>query len=806
MKSILIFIFASLAISVWAQSPVDSPTGARITPPTISAVAPLGVSRGATAEMTIEGFNLAGTSAVYFNQPGVKARIVRIKELPDLPDIRLGSNGTPSTIDLGPLPPRNQVTLELDVSPDAEIGPVSLRLITPLGASPETRFLVEPFYGESPDREPNDTPENAFESYLPTILVGVISKPGDVDYFKIDVKAGEELVFENGAAMLGSALKPLIGIYAADQSLLREFHETRPFSYRFEKAGVHYVRIGDYEEGGSGGHFYRIKVGKLPEVISAYPLGLERGKRASISFSGYNVASTMEVKGEPSPEDERAVILRPAALKGHAFNRIKLALGDEPEVAAAGSNISVAAAQAVSAPVTINGRLTKPEHFFRFHATKGEKLVFEVDANRLDSPLDSLLEVLDAKGQPVERATVRCLLETTTTLRDHDSAQPGIRLLAPTGFAVGDYVMIGSEIIKLDAMPRGPDDDTRFAQFGGQRLAMLDTTSEAHANDSPVYKVQIHPPGSKFASNGLPLVHLMYRNDDGGPGYGKDSRLRFIAPADGDYLVKLRDVRGLSGGEYAYRLMLHAPSPDFQLTVTPRNPNVPRGGRIPLTVTAFRMDEFDGPIEVSVTDLPAGLEATKGVIAPGQISATLLLSADAGAKLAEDKHAAAAPFQLTGRARIGAKMVAHAANPNDLLKLISLGPKPDIFMTAETRRVEISPGGKAEVTVSIQRNNGFGGRVPVEVRNLPPGILVTDVGLNGVLLNEDEQRRSFTLEALPSAQPIEQPVYVSGNVETRAGGQQNSFAGEPILLIVKPKTEISSTAVASPVPRPSAKK
>jgi hypothetical protein len=120
--------------------------------------------------------------------------------------------------------------------------------------------------------------------------------------------------------------------------------------------------------------------------------------------------------------------------------------------------------------------------------------------------------------------------------------------------------------------------------------------------------------------------------------------------------------------------------------------------------------------------------------------------------------------------------------------------------------VEISPGGKAEVTVSIQRNNGFGGRVPVEVRNLPPGILVTDVGLNGVLLNEDEQRRSFTLEALPSALAIEQPVYVSGNVETRAVGQQNSFAGEPILLIVKPKTEISSTAVASPVPRPSAKK
>src|SRR6266550_9445306 len=222
MRSIL--IFACMAGMVFAQE-TDSPSGKRITPPTISSVSPQGVSRGATVEMTVEGFNLARASAIYFSQPGIKAQIARIKELPDLADIRLGSNGTPSTIDLGPLPPRNQVTLELDVSPSAEIGVVGFRLITPLGASPEARFVVEPYYGESPDREPNDTPETAFETYLPTILVGAIAKPGDVDYYKIDVKAGEELVFENIAPKLGSALKPVIGIYAADQSLLREFAE-----------------------------------------------------------------------------------------------------------------------------------------------------------------------------------------------------------------------------------------------------------------------------------------------------------------------------------------------------------------------------------------------------------------------------------------------------------------------------------------------------------------------------------------------------------------------------------------------------
>src|SRR5438876_5711380 len=161
MKSIL--ILATITTTALAQQMPDSPTGKRITPPTVNAVSPQGVSRGATVEMTVEGLNLARASAVYFSQPGIKARIVRIKELPDLPDIRLGSNGTPSTVDVGPLPPRNQVTLELDVSPEANVGPVKFRLQTPLGTSPEGAFLIEPYYGESPDKEPNDTPEEAFE-------------------------------------------------------------------------------------------------------------------------------------------------------------------------------------------------------------------------------------------------------------------------------------------------------------------------------------------------------------------------------------------------------------------------------------------------------------------------------------------------------------------------------------------------------------------------------------------------------------------------------------------------------------------
>src|SRR6266853_488615 len=107
---------------VWAAD--KHPTGNRITPPTLNVVSPVGVSRGTTVEMIVEGLNLAKASAIYFSEPGVTGRILRVKELPDLPENRLGSNGTPSTIDVGPLPPRNQVTVQVEVSPDAEIGAV----------------------------------------------------------------------------------------------------------------------------------------------------------------------------------------------------------------------------------------------------------------------------------------------------------------------------------------------------------------------------------------------------------------------------------------------------------------------------------------------------------------------------------------------------------------------------------------------------------------------------------------------------------------------------------------------------------
>ena len=775
-----IALLALTFVTVSYAARIESPTGSRRTPPTISAISPRGLTRGTTVELTVEGLNLAKASAIYFSDPGVKGRVVNVKELPDLPDVRLGSNGTVSTIDLGPLPPRNQVTVELEVAPETPIGPVDFRLLTPFGTTLPGRVVVEPFYGESPDKEPNDTPEDAFESFLPSILVGAISKPGDVDYFKIHAEVGEELVFSNSGGMLGSPLQPLITVTDEQGKVIREFTLTREhasLAHRFAASGTYYVRVSDPEQGGSGNHTYRVMVGKLPVVLTAYPLGVPMGKTASVALSGYHLGkgTAISVRGEPSSDDPGAIFLRPKTAAGLAFNRVKLALGDGPEVDSASGNSTAAAAQMLTLPAMVNGRVTTPDRYFRFHATKGEKLIAEVNARRLGSPLDSLIEILDADAKPIEIATVRAVSETSMALRDHDSAQRGIRLATSTSLLPGDYLMMGGEIARVETLPPNADNDFIFEATNGERTTFFNTSGEAHALDSPAYKVQIAPPGTKFPANGLPLVHLTVRNDDGGAGYGKDSRLRFTAPADGDYLLRLRDVRGAAGPEYAYRLSIRKPAPSYRLSFTPSNPNVPAGGRVPVTVTALRLEDHNEPIEVDVQDLPAGLHATHGTIQANDFRTTIILSADADATLS-----GAVPFVI-------ADAKGKLADPEDHLKLIALIPKPDVEMSAETHEAVLTPDHDVEISVKIVRNNGFGGRVPVEVRNLPPGVEVSDTGLNGVLINENETRRTFKLHLLPTARAHTQPIYASGLVETRAGTQQNTFCTEPITLRIVTK-------------------
>ena len=227
--------------------------------------------------------------------------------------------------------------------------------------------------------------------------------------------------------------------------------------------------------------------------------------------------------------------------------------------------------------------------------------------------------------------------------------------------------------------------------------------------------------------------------------HGRDSFLEFKAPADGEYVVRLRDTHGRGGEDFAYRLALRPPREDFRLSADPRTPNIPQGERVPLRVTAFRQDGFDGDIRISVQDLPAGIHADDTVIPSGQMVATVMLHADADAAIGE-----AFRLKIRGTAEIGGKTVSKRANPADTLQFVSVTAPADILITTDKREVVLEPGQDAKITVSVTRKNGFGGRVPVEVLNLPPHTDTPEVGLNRILITEENDSRTFSIRALPA--------------------------------------------------------
>ncbi len=105
-----------------------------------------------------------------------------------------------------------------------------------------------------------------------------------------------------------------------------------------------------------------------------------------------------------------------------------------------------------------------------------------------------------------------------------------------------------------------------------------------------------------------------------------DSYLMMDLPADGSYFVHLGDTRGQGGSEYAYRLRISEPRPDFQLRVVPSRVVMRSNGAANLTVFAIRRDGFEGPIRLSFPDLPEGLASPGATLGAGETSVGLRVS------------------------------------------------------------------------------------------------------------------------------------------------------------------------------------
>lgn len=668
------------------------------------------------------------------------------------------------------LPAQPEACLSLAVRPDGKTVFVgrydgTLAVVdTASGKTADTLLPVRPLVERFPvtaEVEPNDSPRTGQQVALPVTVAGVINRPGDLDWFRFDAKAGDEVGVQVTADKSG--LEPLLKLIGPDGETVAESVSGK-LGHRVGVAGTYALGVRDREFRGGEAMKYRLHVGPIPVITSVFPLGVPRNATTEVTVNGVNLGKERTVRVSLGPTAVPGASV-PLTLAGATASVI---VGEHPEVRS-GKDATV------PVPGTANGVIAKAgaSETWKFAAKKGVRVILEVNAARLGSPLDSSIEVLDEKGRPLPRAVLRSLARTYVVFRDHDSRGPGLRIETWTELAVNDLVLVGNELLRIRALPRNPDDDCQFFSVDGRRVGYLGTTPTHVSQGTPLYKVSAHPPGTTFPPNGLPLVTLFWRNDDGGPGLGSDSRLVFDPPADGTYQVRVRDARSEGGPAHAYRLTVRPPRPDFNVSVSPASPVVFPGGATPVQVNVARLDDFDGTIDVELKNLPPGLTAPRTNIGPDDNTTSVAVYADAKFVLPAKMQ----PLEVVARAKIDGKEV-ERRSPGGLVRI---GKSPDLVTTTEQAEVTIKPGGEARVTVNVERRNGFTGRVPVEVRGLPHGVRVLDVGLNGILIVPGETKRTFVLYAEPWARAVDHPIVVF----TRREGRPEEHAARSVLLRVK---------------------
>jgi hypothetical protein len=369
--------------------------------------------------------------------------------------------------------------------------------------------------------------------------------------------------------------------------------------------------------------------------------------------------------------------------------------------------------------------------------------------------------------------------------RDHAATGRNIRLTTWNDLAVGDLVLIGREVLRLTELPRNPDDDAIFSGLGharhapGERVAAFETTPEHHPMGQAIWKVEAHPPGATFPPGGPPPTVLTYRNDDGGPGFASDPRVTFDPPAEGTYLVRVEDLRGQDGREEGYHVVVRRPRPDFAISLNQNELNVPRGGTALVTANVVRRDGFDGPVTIALEGLPPGVTATATTVEPGLYAADLIVSAAADARTASEPS-----WRAVGKATLpDGAAVERAFDPDGPgAGWVTIGPEPNLRVGADRNTIRLRPGERTELTLTVDRGAAFTGRVPIDVRNLPLGVKVLDIGLNGVLVTESQRTRTIVLQAETWAPPLERAISAVGRCEP-AGTEHPSA---PIGLVVEP--------------------
>jgi hypothetical protein len=644
--------------------------------PHLAYVLPAGGQQGTTFQVKAGGQYLPNVSAVYVSGSGVQATVadyarpMNATEAADLRDRMQALQKQPMTaavqkemVDIrvkllifnarrltSPVLAET-VTLQVTIAPGAAPGKRELRVATPQGLSnplvlcvgqlpefteKESISVVQPNANQPAQAQISQAPTD-MPITLPATVNGRIKPglprpqarsgepftPGESDRYRFQAHQGQELVMAASARELIPYLadavpgwfQAVLTLYDANGNELAydddyRFHPDPVLHYAVPKDGEYTIEIRDALYRGREDFVYRIAIGELPFVTSAFPLGGRAGSKTTVHLTGWNLPAnkmTMDFR-------RKGPGVYPLA------NSAPFMVDTLPEGFEKEPNNSPAAAQRVKLPIIMNGRIDRPGDWdvFRFQGRAGQAIVAEVYARRLDSPLDSVLKLTDAKGR---------------------------------------------------------------------QLAFNDDYED---------------PGA-----GLETHHA-------------DSRILTTLPANGTYYLYLGDIQQKGGAEYAYRLRIGAPRPDFDLRVTPSSINVSGGLTVPITVHALRKDGFSGDIALALKGAPKGFTLIGGLLPAGRDEVRITLT------VPPQPQPEPLSLSLEGRATIQGREVSRLAVPaEDMMQAFAyrhLVPASDL-------KVAVRRGAMLRVPIKVISQEpleipaGGTARFQVHVPPLPSNLL-----------------------------------------------------------------------------------
>jgi hypothetical protein len=336
--------------------------------------------------------------------------------------------------------------LEVKIAADALPIPRGIRIHDDEGASELRPFIVGGL-PEVVEQEPNDDVKQPQVLAASTMVVnGRLAKQGDVDGFAVPLKKGQTLVASVEATRtLKSPMDAVLQIVSPDGFVLAQnddHHDVDPhLAVTAPRDGSYIARVFAFPTkpdssirfAGANTFLYRLTLTTGPFADYPFPLALGRDKLAPVEIVGWNIPAALRQVTPQRLDDDRAIAVHPL-LPQAAWLRF------EPHA----TNVVTGPANRAKPmpfvlPATISGRFEQPGvHVFQFDAKKGQQLAFEIEARKLDSPLDPVLSITDVTGKtlaesqakklntdPTLSYTVAATAPHRLEIRDlHDSAGP----------------------------------------------------------------------------------------------------------------------------------------------------------------------------------------------------------------------------------------------------------------------------------------------------------------------------------------------------------------------------------------------